>query len=409
MEGKLMKKYLWMAVIIGLSVIFWPQGQTQAAAAFKDVQGHWADKDIQTALDRGFVAGYPDGTFKPNGTITRAEAAGMLSRITKLTPAAESRAFADLEGHWSRDQVRKLVALGFIDAKDYPDGFGPDQAVTRFEIMKWIASGLAKSEPDFAQALIDTREALLPTPETYGGGIAKDQIPYIALVRGTGIIVGFPDGTFRPATTTTRAEVVATLLRYEKVEGTEAKGYKALNELREVALTGTNLFSVTDFKYKYVDEYHTDFQGIQGKPITGRTGLATIRIHKMIFIPLDGSVYFDWFMNDTFKEDIERANGKAIYVFEEITFTSNTDQLDPDSYRKEYSGGLVAFREFWSEGKGYISNVKLYNPIALDNEGYIRKNESVRVWFRSGIPSYRSSLLVTDDGTRMYIVTEADE
>jgi len=404
-----MKKYLWMAVIIGLSVIFWPQGQTQAAAAFKDVQGHWADKDIQTALDRGFVAGYPDGTFKPNGTITRAEAAGMLSRITKLTPAAESRAFADLEGHWSRDQVRKLVALGFIDAKDYPDGFGPDQAVTRFEIMKWIASGLAKSEPDFAQALIDTREALLPTPETYGGGIAKDQIPYIALVRGTGIIFGFPDGTFRPATTTTRAEVVATLLRYEKVEGTEAQGYKALNELREVALTGTNLFSVTDFRYKYFDENHTNFQGIQGKPITGRTGLVTIRIHKMIFIPMNGSVYYDWFLDANAKEALERTNGSAMYVIEEITFTSNTEQLDPDSYRKEYSGGLVANYGFRSEGKGYTSSVKFYNARAMDNEGYIRKNESVRVWFSSGIPSDRSSLLVTDDGTTMLLVTKADE
>jgi len=404
-----MKKYLWMAVIIGLSVIFWPQGQTQAAAAFKDVQGHWADKDIQTALDRGFVAGYPDGTFKPNGTITRAEAAGMLSRITKLTPAAESRAFADLEGHWSRDQVRKLVALGFIDAKDYPDGFGPDQAVTRFEVMKWIASGLAKSEPDFAQALIDTREALLPTPETYGGGIAKDQIPYIALVRGTGIIFGFPDGTFRPATTTTRAEVVATLLRYEKVEGTEAQGYKALNELREVALTGTNLFSVTDFRYKYFDENHTNFQGIQGKPITGRTGLVTIRIHKMIFIPMNGSVYYDWFLDANAKEALERTNGSAMYVIEEITFTSNTEQLDPDSYRKEYSGGLVANYGFRSEGKGYTSSVKFYNARAMDNEGYIRKNESVRVWFSSGIPSDRSSLLVTDDGTTMLLVTKADE
>lgn len=407
----MMRKSILMVVIISIvSVLCWPV-ITNASLAFKDITDHWAAKDIQTALDRQFVSGYPDGTFKPNGTITRAEAAGMLSRITKLSPGVESHAFADLERHWAKDQVRKLVALGFIDAKDYPSGFDPDKAVTRYEVMKWIASGLAKSEVDFAQALIDTKEALLPTPETYNGGIEKAQIPYIALVRGTGIVVGFPDGTFRPATTTTRAEVVSTLLRYEKVEGTEATDYIALNELREVALTGTNMFSVTNFEYEYVDNYHTDFQGIQGKPISGRTGLASIAIHKMIFIPLEGSVYFDWLINAnaSLKDDLERANGKSIYIFEEITFTSNIDKLDADRYRQEFSGGLVASNGFRTEGKGYISSVKLYNAIAMDNEGYIMKNESIKVWFSSAIPSYRPSLLVTDDRTKMLIVNKVDE
>lgn len=404
-----MKKSIWVSVMIAFVMVLALPGMTSAAPAFNDVSGHWAAKDIQTALDRGFVSGYPDGTFKPNGTITRAEAAGMLSRITKLTPGAESHAFADLEGHWAKDQVRKLVALGFIDAKDYPGGFDPDKAVTRYEVMKWISSGLAKSEEDFAQALIDTKEALLPSPETYKGGIEKEQIPYIALVRGTGIVVGFPDGTFRPSTTTTRAEVISTLLRYEKVEGTEAEGYKALNELREVALTGTNMFSVTNFKYEMVDEFHTDFQGIQGKPISGRTGLATIAIHKMIFIPLEGSVYFDWFIDANAKEALERTDGSAMYVVEEITFTSNTDKLDADQYTREFSGGLISNRDFRSINKGYNSTIKFYNDRAMDNDEYIKKGESTRVWFRSGVPSDNSSLLVTDDRTKMYIVNKADE
>lgn len=406
-----MKKSILVSVMIALVIVLALPIMVGAAPAFKDIQGHWAAKDIQAALDRGFVSGYPDGTFKPNGTITRAEAAGMLSRITKLVPAAESYAFVDLEGHWSRDQVRKLVALGFIDVKDYAGGFGPDQAVTRYEVMKWIASGLAKSELDFAQALIDTKEALLPTPETYLGGIEKAQIPYIALVRGAGIVVGFPDGTFRPATTTTRAEVISTLLRYEKVEGTEAKGYTALNELREVALTGTNMFSVTNFKYQFLDQGSTDFQGIQSKPISGRTGLATIAIHKMIFIPLAGSVYFDWFINANVsnKEEIEKAKGKTIFLFEEITFTSNTDRLDGARYWQEYSGGLLATNPFRSVGKGYNSEVKFYRKIALDNEGYIEKGESVKVWFQSAIPSDGSRVLVTDDQTQMNITTKEIE
>jgi len=403
-----MKKSIVWTIVIAILLTIVPH-VSNAAKTFPDMKGHWAANDIQIALDRGFVSGYPDGTFKPNGTITRAEAAGMLSRITKLVPDAESKAFADLEEHWAKDQVRKLVALGFIDEKDYPGGFEPDKAVTRYEVMKWIASGLAKSEPDFAQALIDTKEALLPTPETYKGGIEKEQIPYIALVRGTGIILGFEDLTFRPSNTTTRAEVVSTLLRYEKVEGTEAKSYTALNELREVALTGTNMFSVTKFKYKYVDEFHTDFQGIQGKPISGRTGLATIAIHKMIFIPLEGSVYFDWFISPTIKENMERQDGRFIKVVEEITFTSNTEKLDTHRYTLEFSGGLVSDGSFRSENKGYSSAVKFYNASAVNNEGYIKKGESVKVWFMSGVPKDTSNLLVTDDRTKMYIVVNKDD
>ncbi|WP_341279493.1 S-layer homology domain-containing protein [Paenibacillus sp. FSL H8-0537] len=198
---------------------------------------------------------------KTDNALTRAEAASMLSRVTQLPKpdmADVASVFPDLDKHSSRSDVRKLVALGMIAKNDYPKGFQPDKAVTRFEMMKWMASGLAASDESFKQALADTASTLLPTPETYKGGIADKQIPYIAVIRGAGIIKGMQDGTFRPADPISKAELAAILLRYKRVEGTKADSYQALNELREVGLTGTNLTSITKYKYSRESPYNDD-------------------------------------------------------------------------------------------------------------------------------------------------------
>ncbi|ANY67409.1 hypothetical protein BBD42_13685 [Paenibacillus sp. BIHB 4019] len=210
------------------------------------------------ALVQEFAA---SSAVKADNALTRAEAASMLSRVTQLPKpdmADAASVFPDLDKHSSRSDVRKLVALGMIAKNDYPKGFQPDKAVTRFEIMKWMASGLAASDESFKQALADTAHTLLPTPETYKGGIADKQIPYIAVIRGTGIITGMQDGTFRPADPVSKAELAASLLRYKRVEGTKAEGYQALNELREVGLTGSNLSSITKFKYERVTYFNND-------------------------------------------------------------------------------------------------------------------------------------------------------
>ncbi|WP_189021133.1 S-layer homology domain-containing protein, partial [Paenibacillus marchantiophytorum] len=189
--------------------------------------GHWAETAISDAVQKGYIDGYPDGSFNPNGKITRAEYAALLSRVTNLKPSSTQEAFSDLKGNWSREAVNKLTGLGFIDPSDYPNGFQSDVQLTRYEMMKWISAGLAKSDSSFQQALSDTKNTLLPTPETYKGGISSEQVPFIALVKGTGIIEGFEDGSFRPDDTTTRAEVTTILLRYANVEGKKADQYKA--------------------------------------------------------------------------------------------------------------------------------------------------------------------------------------
>lgn len=234
--------------------VYAERNESAGGSQLTDIQGHWAEAAIRTAVSEGKVAGYPDGTFLPDREITRAEAAALISRVTKQKPQAESKAFPELERHWGREDILKLVAAGFISESDYPDGFGPDQKITRYEIVKWLASGLASSNESFRKALQDSEKTLLPTPETFKGEIAPEQIPYLAVAKGTGIIEGFPDGAFHLQDTATRAEMVAILLRYEDVEGRNADQFQALNEFREVGLTGTNVTSITPYKYSQETE-----------------------------------------------------------------------------------------------------------------------------------------------------------
>lgn len=86
-----------------------------AVASFKDVPAnHWAKASIDAAVTKGYLNGYSDGTFKPGATVTRAEFAALLARVSKGTPEVErANAFKDLTGHWSETEVNLAISLGF--------------------------------------------------------------------------------------------------------------------------------------------------------------------------------------------------------------------------------------------------------------------------------------------------------
>jgi hypothetical protein len=397
-----MKKWI-VKLMVGAMIVacVMPIGAFASAETFTDIKGHWAQQNIMTAIQLSMVSGYPDGKFRPNEAITRAEAAGMLSRVTKLASEGTSDAFADLDKHWSRDQVRKLVALGFIDPADYPGGFEPNVPATRYEVMKWIASGLARSEADFAKALIDTQDTLLPTPESFKGGITEEQIPYIAVVKGTGIIEGFPDGTMRPASNTTRAEVVATLLRYEKVEGTNASSYRALNELREVGLTGTNLLSISNYQYDVTRENELihDYAHVRNKTMTATNKSFTVQVHRMILVDVtnrkSSGVYDKFFMDQIYFDD-----GYMVYI--EQTMKVNADGVDGLIFANGIGNGLVASMRF----DGDYADKQGFETIPRSGQAqFFAKGNVKRFWAQTSLDKKvgSSRAMTTDDDSIMAI------
>jgi len=172
--------------------------------AFKDTAGHWAER--QNVLDRlvglGIVAGYPDGTFRPDNNVTRAEFAKMLVVALDLAPdAAAAAGFADAADipAWAKGYVGAAVKAGLI--RGYEDGtFRADRQITRAELAVMVARALKAAE----KAGLGFKDAA-DIPSWAADGIAQ------AVARG--IIKGYEDNTFRPANPATRAETAAMTLR----------------------------------------------------------------------------------------------------------------------------------------------------------------------------------------------------
>lgn len=147
-----------------------------------------------------YIAGYPDGTVRPDGKITRAEVAAIFARLTENSaPANYSPKFSDVRAYdWFSDSVMKLSKKDII--KGYPDGtFKPNKSITRAEFAV-IASKYIKN-PKAAD------ETFSDVPMNHW---AKDAI---AMVKAEGWISGYTDGTFKPDAPITRAEAVSIVNR----------------------------------------------------------------------------------------------------------------------------------------------------------------------------------------------------
>lgn len=97
--------------------------------------GDWFNNAISTLSSAGIVTGYNDGTFRPNQPITRGEMAKIIANFANLNKGTKS--FTDLSGHWSKTYVEFAAGNGWIAG--YPDGsFRPDQKITRAETVTMI-------------------------------------------------------------------------------------------------------------------------------------------------------------------------------------------------------------------------------------------------------------------------------
>ncbi|WP_274366009.1 S-layer homology domain-containing protein [Paenibacillus thermotolerans] len=173
---------------------------------FKDLAGHPASPEIAKAVAIGVVSGYPDGTFRPDGSVTRAEFATMLMRRIFAGDDGATLDFKDKDkiGDWAVEPVKKAVKLGII--KGYDDGtFRPNGNITHAEMISMVirASGLP------------TKDAPEKTGFADDADIPKWAKPAASKAEETGIIIvgGLPEGKFAPQALTTRAEAATAIVR----------------------------------------------------------------------------------------------------------------------------------------------------------------------------------------------------
>lgn len=190
-------------------------------AATKDYDNHWAKDYIDTLVEKKIVAGYKDGSFKPNNKITREEVSSIVYAYMAGETTKKSK-FEDVKGRWSEDAIAYLTEQEII--KGYPDGsFQPTKEITREEFSVIIYQYLA-DKMDLSKV---EKKDFIDIDKSY----AKEKIQVLA---GLGIIDGYDGKEFRPGNDITRAEVAKVVADTAKVEENLKKDNKEDSEKTEV-------------------------------------------------------------------------------------------------------------------------------------------------------------------------------
>ena len=185
-----MRKYISRFFIIvlifklGSSVSF-------ASSSFSDVQNHWAETYIDYLASEGLISGFPDGTFKPNQTLTRAQVSLIITNELGLN--LESANFPDVAAsHWANGHIGAVASQGIMVG--YPDGsFKPDNPMTRAEVSSVIASAYNMTQTTTNSPFTDLTQSHWAFSSV------------MALVDNH-IISGYPDASFKANNSMTRAE-----------------------------------------------------------------------------------------------------------------------------------------------------------------------------------------------------------
>lgn len=161
--------------------------------------GHWAGETIDKWLAEGLIQGFPDGTFRPDESVTRSQFARLVNAVFGFTAEAEL-AYDDVpQDAWYVRDLAIAVQAGYL--KGYAEReLRPEQAMTRQEVAVVLAR-LLNLVPDEAAA------------DGYADVIPAWSKGSVGAVTKAGYMSGYPDQTFRPARIMTRAEAVTILDR----------------------------------------------------------------------------------------------------------------------------------------------------------------------------------------------------
>lgn len=167
-----------IAAALALSMIL-SSAAVLAVAEFSDIEaGSVVEEAVSNLVEKGIISGYPDGTFKPDGVITRAEFAAVITRFKGIAASEDVvTGFTDLDQEaasaWARPYVKAAVDAGIING--YPDGtFGAGESVTYEQAIKMLVCAL-----DY-QALAEEELAKLGDGASWSAG-------YIAVAENKGI------------------------------------------------------------------------------------------------------------------------------------------------------------------------------------------------------------------------------
>ncbi|MDP4095095.1 MAG: N-acetylmuramoyl-L-alanine amidase [Bacillota bacterium] len=353
-----MKKIL-AAVITIIIPVFLFYGISYAEGTnLKDIEKSWAKADILKAVSEGYVKGYSDSTFRPDSSVTRAEFITMLNSAFSVPTSTAASNFKDVKnGDWYTGEIMTAVNAGYVSG--YPDNtFKPDKSVNREE-SAYIINNLAKLSAGDQKNYKDSNKI---------SGWAKPSIDALA---ANGIMSGYPDGSFCPSKSLTRAEAVVII---NKVKALEASTPQKDNE--DITPVHTVL-TVTGSKVNLRSGPGTSY-GIVGKVYKGDILTATQHSagnwYNVTINNLSG-----WITGDYVKEttDINRGDSG-----QDNTGRGNPGTgTDTDSNTGSNNGSNTSGNEVSGSGKLVVIDPGHggYDPGALGTDGTYEKDINLAI------------------------------
>lgn len=336
------KRLLATLAFISLFTVGSSANRAAYATEFSDITGHWASSDIMALTSKGLIGGYPDGTFRPDAIITRAEFSALLVRALKLPERSDS-AFPDTVGHWAAGSL--ATARMYRVANGYPDGRAhPDEPLTRAEMAVMLSNALhpAPGGPDFS----DTSNHW-----------ANSEIRKIA---GYKLMSGYPDGTFAPDAAATRAEAASVIARVlanlpKTVLGYTVKNYPAdSSSLQSIEKSGSMLSHTAAFRYSVDGNGNLTEHGNQDELVAKALDQKIVPL-LTVHNNFDSNLAAALLESDTAKAAFIR---NLLLTMEQKRYVGVNIDLEniPPKYRSQYSRFLQDLRDALHP-KGYYLSV----------------------------------------------------
>lgn len=241
---------------------------TMSAFAFSDVTADydWAKNAITSLSEKGYFNGYPDGTFAPGQSITRAEFAKL---ITVMFGRKAAVSYEDVsESDWFYSYVSQSGEYFLSE-----ENFLPNKYITRQEVAYaiFMALKLTDSPMDKSIPFCDTDT------------IQEEYLSAVEILNREGILTGYPDGSFSPEKEITRAEIAIVLeraLNYQPTEKEEPEASKENTQPLTYFFVVTRVSTVLDENY----EPTTRVEGYQNGKLTTLTIGEDVTIEQGRFV-----------------------------------------------------------------------------------------------------------------------------
>ncbi len=302
-----------------------------AASSFPDVNGHWAEGEVEHLEDLGLISGLPGGTFGVGNPITRAQVAQLIANEQNLASSPPSYPDVPSE-HWARHAIGAVEAAGLMSG--FPDGtFHPDEYVTRAQAATVLANAYGISANPSAASFSDVTSGHWAYAAVEG---LVDQF----------LAAGYPDGTFRPDEDVTRAEFSAFLARVLQPSFTVPLQILSMTQDVIAALDAEDMQVFSEFvhpvqgvrfsPYSYVDSSHQLFSATSAETLLADTTVYNWGTEDGTGDPImkTPQEYFDRYVMDkdyTNPDDIQYDN-----VVQRGSMLVNIADFYPDTVFTEY-------------------------------------------------------------------------